>query len=105
MFSLIKKSGVLNLPIDLQLDLFDKLFTPILLYGSEIWVYENNDIIEKLHLRYCKYVLSVNKSTTSSMVYGELGRYPLNIEYTSRCILFWARIISGPVSKLSVKNV
>ena len=37
------------------------------------------------------------------MVYGELGRYPLNIEYTSKCILFWARIISGPVSKLSVK--
>ena len=103
MFSLLKKSRVLNLPIDLQLDLFDKLVTPILLYGSEIWAYENNDIIEKLHLRYCKYILSVNKSTTSSMVYGELGRYPLNIEYTSRCILFWARIISGPVSKLSVK--
>ena len=37
------------------------------------------------------------------MVYGELGRYPLNIECTSRCILFWARIISGQVSKLSVK--
>ena len=81
MFSLLKKSRVLNLPIDLQLDLFDKLVTPILLYGSEIWAYENNDIIEKLHLRYCKYILSVNKSTTSSMVYGELGRYPLNIEY------------------------
>ena len=48
------------------------------LYGSEIWAYENNDIIEKPHLRYCKYTLSVNKSTTSSMVYGELGRYPLN---------------------------
>ena len=76
------------LPIDSQHDLFDKLVTPILLYGSEIWAYENNDIIEKLHLRYCKYRLSVNKSTTSSMVYGELGRYPLNIEYTSRCILF-----------------
>ena len=68
---------MLNLPIDLQLDLFDKLVTPILLYGSEIWTYENNDIIEKLHLRYCKYILSVNKRTTS-MVYGELGRYPLN---------------------------
>ena len=67
----------MNLPIDLQLDLFDKLVTPILLYGSEIWAYKNNDI-EKHHLRYCKYILSVNKSTTSSMVYGELGRYPLN---------------------------
>ena len=39
MFSLLKKSRVLNLPIDLQLDLFDKLVTPILLYGSEIWAY------------------------------------------------------------------
>ena len=103
MFPLLSKSRVLNLPIDLQLDLFDKLVTPILLCGSEIWAYENNDIIEKLHLRYCEYILSVNKRTTSSMVYGELGRYPLNIEYTSKCILFWARIISGPVSKLWVK--
>ena len=34
MFSLLKR--VLNLPIDLQLDLFDKLVTPILLYGNEI---------------------------------------------------------------------
>ena len=93
----------LNLPVDLQLDLFDKLVTPILLYGSEIWAYENNDVSEKLHFRYCEYMLNVNKSTTYSIVYGELGRYPLNIEYTSRCILFWARIISGPVSKLSVK--
>ena len=44
-----------------------------------------------------------NKSSLGSMVYGELGRYPLNIENTSRCILFRARIITGPVSKLSVK--
>ena len=97
------QSIVLNLPIDLQLDLFNKLVTPILLYRSEIRAYENNDIIEKLHLGYCKYILSVNKSTTSSMVYGELSGYPLNIEYTSRCIFFLGRIISGPVSKLSVK--
>ena len=48
-------------------------------------------------------ISSVNKSTTSSMVYGELGRYLSNIECTSRCISFWARNISGPVSKLSVK--
>ena len=84
----------------MQLDLFDKLVTPILLYGSEIWAYENNDVIEKLHIRYCKYILNVNKSTISLMVYGELGRYLLNIECTSKCILFWARIISGSVSKL-----
>ena len=103
MFSLPVTVPVYRLQYRLQLDLFDKLVTPQLLYGSEIWAYKNNDVIEKLHLRYCKYVLNVNKSNTSSMVFGELKRFPLNIECTSRCILFWARIISGPVSKLSVK--
>ena len=104
MFSLKKNlSTVLNLPDDIQLDLFDKLVTPILLYGSEIWSYENNDVIEKLHLRYCRYILNVNKSPTSSMLYGQSGRYSVNIECTSRCILFWARIILGQVSKMSVK--
>ena len=37
------------------------------------------------------------------MVYGELGLYPFNIEFTSRYILFWVRIIFSPVLKLSVK--
>ena len=77
---------MLNLPVDIQPDLFDKLVRPILLVGSEIWAYENNDLIEKLHLRYGKYKLNVNKRTTSSIVYGELCRYPLNSP--SRCILF-----------------
>ena len=54
MFSLYKKSRVLNLPVDLQVDLFEKLVTTILLYRSEIWAYENNDVIEKLYLRYFK---------------------------------------------------
>ena len=37
MFSLIRKCRKLNLPIDLQLDLFEKCITPILLYGCEVW--------------------------------------------------------------------
>jgi hypothetical protein len=37
MYSLIKKSKNLYLPIDLQIDLFSKLIKPILLYGCEIW--------------------------------------------------------------------
>ena len=41
---------------------------------------------------------------TSFSIFDGIRRIgPLSIEYTSRCILFWARIISGPVSKLSVK--
>ena len=50
MFSVLKSSRELELPIDLQLELFDSLVLPILLYGCEIWGFENIEILEKLDL-------------------------------------------------------
>jgi len=35
------------------------------------------------------------------MIYGELGRYPLQRDIKSRIISFWARIFSGKELKLS----
>ena len=78
MYVLISKSRRLNLSTDIQLHLFDSLVVPILLYGCEIWGYENNSLIEKLHLKFCKYILRVKKTTPSCMIYGELGRFPLD---------------------------
>ena len=37
MFCLLRKCRKLDLTVDLQLELFDKIVTPILLYGCEIW--------------------------------------------------------------------
>lgn len=42
---IIRKIRLYNLPFDCQLDLFDKVVTPVLLYGCEIWGFENVDII------------------------------------------------------------
>ena len=36
MFSLLRKRRVLNLPVSMQLDLFNKMIKPVLLYGCEI---------------------------------------------------------------------
>ena len=44
LFSLLKKIRSLSLPYDIQIDLFDKLVKPILLYGCEIWGSGNIDI-------------------------------------------------------------
>ena len=77
MFSLLRKSRQLQLPIDIQLQLFDVLVKPVLLYGCDVWAHEGTDILEKLHLRFCKYALGVNKST--NMVFGELGAKPLSL--------------------------
>ena len=91
MFSLLRKSRRLQLSIDIQLHLFDVLVKPVLLYGCEVWAHKGTDILEKLHLRFCKYVC-VNKSTCTNMVYGELGATPLALISQSRVVMFWARI-------------
>ena len=49
MFALITKARKLHLPIYIyvQLELFDAVVTPAVLYGSEIWCYEGCKISEK----------------------------------------------------------
>ena len=37
MFSLLGKARTLPLPIDIQLQLFHKLVTPVVMYGAEAW--------------------------------------------------------------------
>ena len=49
MLCLISKARKLKHPIDIQLELFDSLPCPILLYGCEVWGCENIMLIEKLH--------------------------------------------------------
>ena len=44
MYSLIQKGRRLNVPTAIMLTLFDSCVEPILLYGCEIWGYENVDI-------------------------------------------------------------
>ena len=57
-----------------KLDLFDKLVTPILNYGCEVWGFAKGNAIERVHMQFCKKVLGVKKSTQNDFVYGELGR-------------------------------
>ena len=76
-YEVLKMGRKHGLSVKIQLDLFDKMVKPILLYGCEVWGFSNNDIIEKVHLKFCKLLLHLKSSTPSYMIYGELGRYPL----------------------------
>jgi hypothetical protein len=66
-----------------------------------VWGFSNNDIIEKVHLKFCKLLLHLKLSTPLYMIYGELGRYPLEIDIKSRIISFWAKLLSGKELQLS----
>ena len=63
----------------MQLHLFDSIIVPIALYGSEIWGFKYMEILEKLHLQFCKILLHVKICIFNVMVLGELGRF--SIEY------------------------
>jgi hypothetical protein len=77
------------------------MIKPIILYGCEIWGFGNNEIFERIHLKFCKLLLHLKTSTPDYMVYGELGRYPICINIKVRMIKFWCKLIMGKQSKLS----
>ena len=74
MTAVLKHCRENSLSVDCHLDVFDRIVVPTLLYGCEIRRYTNLDMIEKLHLKFCKYVLGVNEYATNCKVYAELGR-------------------------------
>ena len=45
MFSLLRKCKQLQLPIDIQLQLFDVLVKPVVLYGCEVWAHEGTEVV------------------------------------------------------------
>jgi hypothetical protein len=102
MYEVIKMGRKHNLSISCQLDLFDKLVKSILLYGCEIWGFGNNDILDKVHLKFCKIILHLKATTPNCIIYGELGRFPLDIDIKLRNILYWAKLITGKDIKLSI---
>jgi hypothetical protein len=71
-----------------------------LIYGCEIWEYEDLQIIETLHLKFLKHILRLKSSTPSCMVYGETGRFPLYIYVYTRMISYWAKLTSGNENKI-----
>ena len=101
MYEVLKKGRLHNLSVKSQYDLFDKIVKPILLYGCEIWGFSNTDIIEKVHLKFCKLLLNLKKSTPNFMIYGELGIYPMSLYIQLRMVNFWSKMVNGDDNRIA----
>ena len=53
-----------------KLELFDKLVTPILNYGCEVWGFIQGNAIERVHLQFCKQLLGVKKLHKMTLYMG-----------------------------------
>ena len=94
-FSLMCKSRALNLTLDVQIDLFDKLVSPVLLYGSEVWGPYGCEIVKRVQLKFYKSILKLNKSTPTNMVLGEVGKVPMDVTIKKRVLNYWFKMVSS----------
>ena len=92
-------------PLNISFKLFDSLVASVLNYGSEVWGYLNAECIERVHRKFCKYILNVKISTNSYAVYNELGRYPLIIERHIRILKYWFRLLEKSKSNCILRSV
>ena len=94
MFSLNQyRSSFVEMNPHVSMELFDKLIVPILLYGSELWGFNEGRCVELVHIGYCKSILGVKRSTPNDMVRSELGRTDLRCRRLYNIVKFWLKII------------
>lgn len=101
LFSISAKGRRFQLPLDIQLHLFDACILPILLYGSEVWGFADTKSLEVFHNQYCKYILRLGSNTINNLVLGELGRYKIEKFVKQRMLNFWLKMVTGKTNKIS----
>ena len=94
LFSMLVKTKKLNMPIDIECNLFEKLVFPILLYGCEIWGFHCVNMLETFYRKFLKKILHLRPSTPSCMVYGEVGKLPLQVTVDKHMINYWIRLLN-----------
>jgi len=98
-----------KLPIKTCNKLFDTLFLPILLYGSEIWgAYDSinfkkweKDPVERQHTQFYKCFLGLNRRAPNVVARNETGRLPLKLNILLRVIKFWIHLESLPENNIA----
>ena len=96
-FSMLIKARNLDLPIDIQTKLFESIVCPILLYGSEVWGFQKIDMLEIFYIKFFKKILKLRPSTPNCMIYGEVGKLPLQTSVDKQLIAYWLRVLNKDV--------
>ena len=52
----------------------------------------SGSLCEKIHLKFCKFILGVHKRTTNIAVMSELGRFPLYFKIIKGMLFYWYRL-------------
>lgn len=68
--------------------IFDALVRSVLLYGAQIWDYEEEEDLEKKQLKYIKWVLKLDRCTSGHIILQETGRDRISLRVGTRAARF-----------------
>ena len=100
-FGLIARIRQHNLTFEVSIELVEKLIIPILLYGSEIWGYEDPKHLQITLNNVLRRILRLHKSTPICMINGETGLKEISEYIDNRMVNFWSNIATGHENKIS----
>ena len=81
---------------------FDKcVVAPVLLYGSEVWGYENTRNIEIFHRNSLRTILKTFNFTPKCMLYGGTVSMDMTTKIRKGMVNLWARLKFNPTEKFS----
>ena len=89
-FKALYKLGKIDISVFFHL--FDCQVKPMILYAAEIWGNSKIDILEKVHMFAARKLLGVNAKTPKQLIYGELNRYPIEIDSKIKTIKYWLKL-------------
>jgi len=93
------KHTVGQLQPSLALKMFDVQISPVMEYASEVWFQNKKlNVLEKIHLGFLKNTLKTKMSTSTIVLYSELGRFPLAIKIKCRLLNYWKRVLGFDTS-------
>ncbi|KAK6178526.1 hypothetical protein SNE40_013301 [Patella caerulea] len=94
LFSVLRVCNGNFFNIETKLSVFDTYVGSILSYGSEIWGFHKAADVKKVQSNFCKRILGVRQTTMHSMIYFELGRFPLYVIRRIRIFKYWTKLLN-----------
>ena len=97
-FKIRKYTNISKLPHRLVFKIFDATVLPILTYGGEVWGVSKHtnfkkldqSTAEKIHLKFCKHYLELNRKASNSATRSELGRLPIQITLVKKSLKYYS---------------
>lgn len=105
--------------VKVMIKLFDTMVKPIALYGNEIWsiygwkynkyksihsyLMSQKHQFEKLHSRFCKQSIGVDKYSPDVLAKAELGRYPIMSDIVQNSFRYWHHLLTLDQNSIAFK--